>query len=368
MTRRVGFVINSRVPEVRGLAAGMLPHHLLTGWDDFGSPMSFMRFHWVAGEVNRTKGIRYELYRPWHHYDAVVFLKSMGVRCERKMEALRASGTQTVFEANVDYYSEASPANLPGDLAPTEEQRRTAIFMTTGADATIASSRRLQQICSQFSPGAAFIPDSIPPRLVPSGRPPQCVREGRLHLWWSGMAAKLYDFLLIDRALREMSGRLHIHLVTSGADHAIQRWPDEQAESFRSLLASVPHTFHPFRSVPDLMRLYHSQGGVIVSPRFLESPYNHSHTEWKLTLGLACGLAGIGSQQPSYVDAAAACGGSALRICADECAWAAALDEMLSRPRQTWEDGLSGSRPILEHYGTPRVAAMHREVLARLLA
>jgi len=59
--KKVGFIINSRVPETASLRAGMLPHHLLTGWDDAGSPMSFMRFRWVAEEVI----VRGAITMPW---------------------------------------------------------------------------------------------------------------------------------------------------------------------------------------------------------------------------------------------------------------------------------------------------------------
>ena len=72
--KRVGFVINSRFPEAASFGRGMRPHHLLIGWDDSGSPMSFMRFHWIAQEVNKSGAVRYELFKPWRRYDAVVFL------------------------------------------------------------------------------------------------------------------------------------------------------------------------------------------------------------------------------------------------------------------------------------------------------
>ncbi|MFM8655627.1 MAG: hypothetical protein ACKOD5_00625, partial [Chthoniobacterales bacterium] len=132
--KNVGFIINSRVPEAASLRAGMLPHHVLMGWDDAGSPMSFMRFRWVAEEVNKSREFHYEHDRPWRDYDAVVFLKSMGKHCEAKLARLKERGTKTVFEANVDYYTEGPTQNLPGELAPTEEQRRTAIAMTGNAD------------------------------------------------------------------------------------------------------------------------------------------------------------------------------------------------------------------------------------------
>lgn len=365
--KKVGFIINSRVPETASLRAGMLPHHLLAGWDDTGSPMSFMRFRWVAEEVNRSGKLRYELYRPWRNYDAVVFLKSMGKQCEAKLAQLKKRGTKTVFEANVDYYTEGPAQNLPGELAPTEEQRRTAIAMTGNAEAVIASSTELARVCSGYARGVTAVSDNIVPSIVPSSNPPPCAQGGVLHLWWSGMAAKLYDFLSVAGALGAHAKRLHLHLVTGDFTEAKRKWPTEISRNMDKLLSRVQHTFHRFRDIPDLLKLYSGHGGIIVSPRYLDSPYNRSHTEWKLTLGLACGLSGLGSPQPSYVEAAVASRG-ALKICTDENDWAEAIDNILRDPEGARARGISGRGSIMESYGTPQVAARHAAVLQHLLA
>jgi len=363
--KKVGFIINSRVPETASLRAGMLPHHLLTGWDDAGSPMSFMRFRWVAEEVNRSGKLRYELYRPWRHYDAVVFLKSMGKQCEANLAQLKERGTKTVFEANVDYYTDGPAQNLPGELASTEEQKRTAIAMTGNADAVIASSTELARVCSRYTKEVSAVPDNILPSMVPSGDPPPCVQGGVLHLWWSGMAAKLYDFLSVAGALSTHAKRLHLHFVTGDFGEVKQKWPDDMSRKMDELLSRLTHTFHRFRDIPDLLKLYSGNGGIIVSPRYLDSHYNRSHTEWKLTLGLACGLPGLGSPQPSYVEAAAASGG-ALEICSDENEWSQAIESILRDPDFARSRGISGRGVILQNYGTPRVAARHAAVLRNL--
>jgi hypothetical protein len=363
--KRVGFIINSRVPETASLRTGMLPHHLLTGWDDAGSPMSFMRFRWVAEEVNRSGKLRYELYRPWRDYDAVVFLKSMGKHCEAKLARLKEQGTKTVFEANVDYYTEGPAQNLPGELAPIEEQRRTAIAMTENTDAVIASSTELARVCSSYAKGVTDVPDNILPSIVPNCDPPPCVQGGVLHVWWSGMAAKLYDFLSVAGALGAHAKRLHLHLVTGDFTEAKRKWPAEISRKMDELLFRVQNTFHHFRGIPDLLRLYSTHGGVIVSPRFLDSPYNRSHTEWKVTLGLACGLRGLGSPQPSYVEAAAASRG-ALQICGNENEWTEAIENILRDPEGAGYRGIAGRSAIMEAYGTPTVAARHAAVLRDL--
>ena len=365
--KRVGFIVNSRVPELRSLSTGMLPHQLVTGWDDAGSPMSFMRFRWVADEVNRSEKLRYELYRPWRRYDAVIFLKSMGVRCEEKLARLKDDGVKTVFEANVDYYTEAPTNNLPGELAPTPAQRRTAIAMTEGADAVIASSTELAKVCARHSCGAKAVPDNIPSSLVPVSYPRACVDGGVLRLWWSGMAAKLYDFLAVSDVLIANAKRIRLEFVTGDVAEAKKKWPVDVARKLEDMLRVVPHAIHRFRGIPELMKLYSSSGGAIVSPRYLDSPYNRSHTEWKLTLGLACGLPGIGSPQPSYKEAAAAAP-CALSICSSNEEWSAAIDSICRNPEAARERGIEGRNCIMKAYGTPQVAARHASVLEKLLS
>lgn len=365
--RRVGFIINSRVPKPASLRAGMLPHHLLTGWDDAGSPMSFMRFRWVADEVNRSGRLRYEVYRPWRRYDAVVFLKSMGPHCEAKLAQLKKRGTKTVFEANVDYYTDDPAHHLPGELAPTPEQRRTAVAMTIGVDGVIASSTELAKVCARHARDPQIVTDNILPSLVPAAAPPSCVEDGILQLWWSGMAAKLYDFLAIADVLVANNRRIHLHLVTSDINEAKKTWPAEVAQKLERLFVQVPHTFHRFRGIPELLKLYGERGGVIVSPRYLDSSYNRSHTEWKLTLGLACGLPGLGSPQPSYFEAATAASG-ALDICNGHEEWSEAIETIFRHPDEAWARGVAARANIMDTYGTPRIAGQHAAVLERILS
>ncbi len=366
--RRIGYIINSRVPDATAWQRGLRPHHWLLGWGDEGSPMHFMRFAWVAEEVNRAGELFYELYRPWRRYEAVVFLKSMGSHCERLVRRLRSEGSKVLFEANVDYYTEAPVENLPGELAPTAAQRAAAIFMTREADGVIASSRRLAEICAAWTvPGreVVAVPDNILPRLVPSS-PLGCGwREGKLEVWWSGMAAKLYDFLLLRPVLQRLPVRLH--WVTGDWQTAMRGWPPQRQQEFRELLSNVEHCFHPFRGIPQLLRLYRESGGVIISPRYLDSPYNHSHTEWKLTLGLACGLCGAGSPLPSYEDAAQVAGDS-LQICRSLEEWQTFFAWACADPEALREIGELGAQAILRRYGTGTVAREHATAVQAVLS
>lgn len=357
--RRAGFIINSRVPEVASLRKGMRPHALLTGWDDSGSPMSFMRFRWIA-EALRADGSEwhYELYRPWRFYNTVVFLKSMGPRCMALAQRLREQGTCVLFEANVDYYTRFS-GSVPLDaMAPLSEQRSHAVEITQFANAVIASSRHLAEVCRPFNPRVCWVPDNVNLRLRPAAVQIAPFREGRLQVWWSGMAAKLFEFLAAGEAFLSLAARVHLHLVCDDLEKARSRWSREVRERLDRFLARIPHTLHRFRDIPYLLSLY-AGGGVIVSPRHLDAPYNLAHTEWKISLGMACGMPALASPVPSYLDVAERSTDAAVSICRTNEEWAEALEGFLAHPARLATAGEAAFETVRTHYETGVVARQH---------
>ncbi len=354
--KRVGFIINGRVPEVAALKRGMRPWNLFLGWDDAKSPMSFMRFRWIARELRNE--VTYELYRPGRPYEAVVFLKSMGDHCLELAEVLREQGTKVIFEANVDYYSEfAGEARFDG-MVPTAEQRRSAVAITELADGVIVSSQHLAGVCGQFNDQVNWVPDNVDVRMVPRSTQTTPRRDGRLNVWWSGMAEKLFEFLAVEEALRSRRDRLHLRLVTDDL-RAMERWPAEVRERVERFLAVMPHTVHRFSDVENLLGRY-AEGGIIVSPRFLDTPYNFGHSEWKLTLGMACGLPAVASPVPSYCDVAERAEAGALAICESGEEWGRALDELLESGVDAFGARGSAARKVVEEfYSTPVVAREH---------
>jgi len=367
MRSRVGFVINSRIPSLAALGRGMPIHALLTGWDDRTSPMSLMRFHWLADELRSQRIADYRLFAHGKFFDAVVFVKSMTEECHQLATRLRAEGTKVVFDANVDYYTEADGRNIPADLVPSAAQRRQAIAMTSLADLVMASSRHLAGVCAQYHAGAHWIPDNVNMRFV---RPAvhSSVPSRTLSLWWSGMPQKVLDFLSIEDVLREFRNRIHLHLVTGDFHRGLAEMPIASASRLRALFADIPHTFHRFRSIRHLLELYAQGGGVVISPRFLDNPYNLSHTEWKITLGMACGLPAIASPQPSYLDVAVRCGfPRTVSICKTDEEWREAFGESLEG-KDLEQKAFSARDVALRHYSTSVVAAEHADVLARLIA
>jgi len=366
--RRVGFIINSRVPDVASLKKRMPPHALLTGWDDAGSPMSFMRFRWVAEALRAARSEwRYELYRPWRTYEAVVFLKSMGPHCMVLAERLREEGTCVFFEANVDYYTRfVGKAQLEA-MAPASEQRNHATAITQFANAVIASSRHLSEVCRQFNRRTAWVPDNVNLALRPSSVQAQPFREGRLQVWWSGMAAKLFEFLAAESPFLALAERIHLHLVSDDVEKARLRWPLDVRERLEKFLARIPHTFHRFRSVSQLLSLY-AGGGVIVSPRYLDAPYNLAHTEWKISLGMACDLPAVASPVPSYIDAAGRSTNDAVSICRSDEEWTRAFEGFLENPARLAEAGRAAFETVRKYYETGVVARQHAGWISEVCA
>jgi hypothetical protein len=363
--KRVGFIINSRFPESKAVRRGMKPYHLLTGWPDRHSPMHFMRYGWVAESVNSdpSSGMRYELFKPWRHYDAVVFLKSMEAGCADFAETLKHRGTRVIFEANVDYYTEGGEGTLPGHLRPTSAQREKAMRMTSLADGVIASSSHLAAICAAWNRNVFWVPDQIPARMIPKPQAAVPHDDSQLHVWWSGMSDKASDLLAAGDALRTMGKKIRLHLVTGDLREAVRKMDPASASRLEAMLSDVPHVVHRFRSIADLLMLYAAGGGVIISPRFLENPYNRSHTEWKITLGMACGLPAIVSPQQSYLDVRdRSTEGAAVTICESSEEWKTAFETAC---RNEWraEASEAARRVIFEHYATEVVAPRHVEAV-----
>ncbi|MGH8048472.1 MAG: glycosyltransferase, partial [Chthoniobacterales bacterium] len=262
-----------------------------------------------------------------------------------------------------DYYTRFSgPAALDA-MSPPSEQRSHATVMTQFANAVIASSRHLAGVCTQFNRRTAWIPDNVNLTLRPAAVKAQPFHEGRLQVWWSGMAAKLFEFLAAEKAFLAVADRIHLQLVTDDVEKARTRWPVEVRDRLEKFLARVPHTLHRFRDIPHLLRLY-SGGGLIVSPRHLDAPYNLAHTEWKITLGMACGLPAIASPVPSYMDVAGRSAGEAATICRSDEEWTTAIEGFFANPSRLAVAGRVAFETVRQFYETGVVARQHAGWLA----
>ena len=355
--KRIGFIIGNQLRQIRLLHADRIPE------GDFG----LMRFGWIAAAVNRRPefGLRYELYRPWRRYDALVFVKAMGPRDRALRDRARRAGLQTVFDANVNYYDRDGTFYYDG-MAPTEQQRREAEDMTRGCDAVIADSRFLAERCAALNPVVRWIPDNINLELVPP-RGPAAAGSGPLELVWSGQAVKLFELLAIEEELRGLGARIRLTLVTNSLN-ALDSWKPDLRARFDRLLADVPHRIQPYTSVADLLAFYAAHRCICLSPRFADNSYNLGHTEWKITLAMACGQLALAGPVPSYRDVAERSGGAGVWLCATAEEWRAAFDRLLEG-RLDWTAEEAAARKVVEkHYATEAVAAEHAVFMKGVLA
>jgi glycosyltransferase involved in cell wall biosynthesis len=319
--------------------------------------VSLARYAWLARHVNSRPsfGLRHELCAAGRRYDVMVFLKSMGARNLDRLASARRRGARVVFDVNVNYYESAGAEYYEGML-PTRQQQVDAIEMSRAADAIIADSSFLESVCRKHNERVRWIPDNVDLDRVPEYRPWR-IGGGPLRILWSGESIKLFEFLAIENVLRKYASKIELVLVTNSLS-SLDRWQSQYRERFNSLLRDVPHRTIPYRSITDLFDVY-SQGGVLVSPRFLDNSYNLGHTEWKITLGMACGRMALCSPVPSYLDVAVRSGGSGIRICRTAEDWEQALEALLSGEADLDREEMSARRVVETHYSTPVVARSH---------
>lgn len=330
-----------------------------------GGGVGLVRYAWLAAHVNACPefGLRHEIYRPWRRYDGLVFLKSMGPRSLAVLERFRARGGAAVFDANVNYYERSGREYYRGML-PSEEQTAWAVAMTEAADGVIADSEFVLARCLPYNPNATWVPDSVAMELVPP--PESWRRNGPLRLLWSGEAVKLFDLLAIEDVLPRYARHVELVLVTNALS-ALERWHDGVRERFEGLLTRVPHRDVRYEGIPQLFDVY-AQGGVCVAPRILDNSYNFGHTEWKITLAMACGRMALCSPVPSYVRVAERAGYQGIRVCRTADDWAAALEALLDNAIDLEAEEAAARELVERHYATAVVARQHSEFLGRLLA
>jgi hypothetical protein len=286
----------------------------------------------------------------------------MSAESQQLAACLRARGTRVLFDVNVDYFTPAEGTFYYRGMAPTDEQTANARRMAELSDALIADSSHLAGICAKHHHRVRWIPDNVNLNQVPPYRPWKM--GPKLDLLWSGEAVKLFELLRIEGILRAFAARVRLVLVTNRLA-ALDRWFEPWKSRFESLLAAVEHVIVPFKSVAELLPVY-AQGGVFISPRFLDNSYNWGHTEWKITLPMACGRVALGSPLPSYRDVAEHSSGQGLRLCETDDDWRVALDAALSGSIDFAAEEQAARTVVEKHYSTPVVADAHAKFVAEV--
>lgn len=322
------------------------------------------RYYWLARHVNADKSndIHHEVYRAWRRYDLVVFLKSMGPAAAALMRRLQNKGIPGIFDANVNYFQTGGTAYYV-DMLPREDQVRDGVAMATAASGVIADSEFIAGIARGLNERTRWIPDNVPVDLIPfrcSDR-----RAGPLRLLWCGQAVKLFELLAVKEVLLSFKRHFELVLVTNDTASAFDRLYPQVRTELEDMLAELKARIVDFQSIQQLFKVY-DEGGVFLSPRFLDSPYNRGHTEWKITLAMACGRVALCSPLGSYVTVRDRASGRGIRVLEDDDAWRSELEGMLSG-KFDWSEEEAAARSVVEkYYSTDVVAAAHAQFLREI--
>ncbi|KJS01684.1 MAG: hypothetical protein VR65_08010 [Desulfobulbaceae bacterium BRH_c16a] len=362
----IGFIVDGRVPSVSGCIRNGNPWALFSGWGST-TPVAVMRFSWIAEYINRTvDGVRYELYKPWRRYDAVIFLKSMNRESISLQHVLKKKGTWTIFDANVDYFTEATGTFFYDGMAPSKEQQENALQMAGQCNGIIADSRYIEKVVRRFKRHVSTISDNVLDQHIVRGSNWDLKKDKPLELIWCGQAVKLFELLTVKEVLLEWRERIFLKIITNSLD-SIQKWYPPYLEEFESLLRQVPHAILPFESIDALMNNY-DNGGVFIAPRFLDNSYNLGHTEWKITLPMARGRVVLCSPQPSYCEVAERSANKGIRVCSDSESWLKALTELTS-PSFDWvKEQQAACDVVKKYYATSSIAEAHLRFIQLSLA
>ena len=353
---RIGWIIGNQLEESRFF------HRLNT---NIGG-ISLVRYHWIAAQVNSTPKYKlvYELYRPWRKYDALVFLKSMGAACLGLLNKYHQKNHPVIFDANVNYYQIEGQEYYEGML-PSEKQKEDAIRITESVDGVIADSEYLKDTCRQYNPNVCWIPDNVRLDLVPPYAPWR-VNKGRLPLLWSGEALKTFELLAIEDLLIKYASQIELVLITNDLS-ALERWYPGYKDRFQALLTKVSHRIISYQNIEQLFQVY-SRGGVAISPRFLDNSYNFGHTEWKITLPMACGRMVFSSPVPSYIKVSELSGGEGIRICHTPKDWDRGFDALLAGEIDLEREEIAANSVVEKFYSTPVVAEIHAGFVQSVLS
>jgi glycosyltransferase involved in cell wall biosynthesis len=307
-----------------------------------------MRIANVARWIDRnTEDVRNEMYRRGRRYDVVVFQKAMDDENLDEAAALQSNGTRVVFDANVNYYDVEGDYEVPG-TRPSEDQQRQAIAMTSLADLVVADSTYLLGVVRRYNAHAVHVPDNVDLDVFSKVRRHEA--RSPVRFVWSGMSVKALPLLDVADALAAVS---EAELVV-----VAERRPDLLDE----IESAVPTRFEPWslRGYAELL----AGCDVILSPKRLVNAYELGHTEWKITLGMACGLPAVASPQQSYVEALGGGGGFIAETKED---WREALGRLARDVELRREQGACARATVEETYSTPVVARRYLDALRELL-
>ncbi|HUP40214.1 MAG TPA: glycosyltransferase, partial [Vicinamibacterales bacterium] len=307
-----------------------------------------MRVGQVATWINATQPfLSNELFDPRERYDVVVFQKMMNAQCQDEAARVRARGGKVLFDANVNYYETWGDYIIAG-TRPTDEQQRDAHAMTKAADWVVADSSYLERVIKPINSRVTWIADNVNTEVY---RPSGIARaEGPVRLIWSGIGKKAAHLLAAAEAFAALSNAELLLVV----DEAPACLPDLEKVIPCRVIKFSHHEYAKQLAASD----------IIISPKLLVNAYEMGHTEYKITLGMACGLPAVASPQQSYLEAIGERGGGVIADTSDE--WRSALLDLAGHAERRRELGERAHATVVAKYSTPVIAGQYLSLLRQL--
>ncbi|MCI5130094.1 MAG: glycosyltransferase family 1 protein [Candidatus Electrothrix sp. EH2] len=317
-----------------------------------------MRCGWITDVVSNDcedADVIYEWYRPWRKYHVVVFVKSFSAECIEFAQYLNNKGVKVIFDINVDYFSTPYGSFFYQGMEPSDQQIANAKQMASLADGIIAASEHIAEKCREYA-SVRWIPDNIKTSILPQKQAGSLSPNGKIRFLWSGMPQKLADLLLIEKLLLEYSAQFELLLITRHI-HLLERCFAPYSERLKKMFDQLNPVIIPFESIEQLLALY-AEGGVFLSPRFLDNSYNLGHSEWKVTLPMSVGVPVLCSPVRSYKTLARRAEGG-VRVCSTQEEWAESFTHLFQKTLFQKEEHAAARKVVAQYYYTEVVARQH---------
>ncbi len=265
-----------------------------------------------------------ELYKPWKHYDIVIFQKKFDASAFKLAQKLKKQGVKIVLDINVNYYD----TTISGVLHKNETLNHPLIVTFTGiTDSVITSTEYIANYAKKLFPGKKIvcIPENITENFFSVRKNPRD-QQGPLKLMYVGYAIKAPEILDIATALQKLRAKyVFMLLVICEKDPKIS-------------LPGIEILYRRYRQKHIHQQML--EGDICVAPRDLNQSYNLGHSFTKIGYPMSIGIPVIASKIPSYADSPAI-------LCENETDWYTHLESLLTDRKKRasiGEDGIAYCR------------------------
>ncbi|HNX82280.1 MAG TPA: glycosyltransferase [Candidatus Omnitrophota bacterium] len=303
---------------------------------------------WICRNSSEFKN---EIYRPNRRYDITVLLKMVDPLSQKEVERVRAYGSKVIFDANVNYFETTGDFFIPG-TKPTQEQVTNALWMTRTCDWIVADSTYLHSVISHHTQHVSMIPDNVNLDIYALQRVHKPVDT--VTLIWSGVAKKASHFRIVKNVLKRLAGEYSFKIIFVS---------DKKPPFMKELEPEIACSYVHFSSDRAYARLL-ATSDIIISPKDLCNSYETAHSEYKITLGMACGLPVVASPQQSYREALGF--RNAGFIAHNNEDWFQSLSKLIRDYKLRDEMGRFARQTVVEKYATPVIAQQYLKVLQAL--